>query len=327
MLSLYAFSELIICNVPEFSVLCSLITATGLSGSFMEDTYTLFAPTNGAFESIPMEIADELAENDDMMRETLLFHAVPEMELTVSDLVCGGEVMMANREMSTTTCTAEGFFQSGPGNLPDALPQIIARDGTACNGIIHAVDEVLIPSFEPPVVDPPVEAPTVVDPPVVNPPVEIPVTDDDSCKTLAEIICSLPEFDVLCTLVQSAGLVDVLSGDDVYTVFAPVDSAFTTLPPEVGNVIFQNLSLLPFVVLSHVVAGEVFSFDLSCGGQVLMASSAMTNTTCIDDDFYQVGQGNEADDLPKIISTNEVACNGVIHAIDQVIVPEEIMGL
>ena len=286
-----------------------MIGAAGLSASFSEDTYTVFAPTNSAFANIPVGIADELSESNDMMRNTILYHAAPEMVLRASNLTCGGEIMMANQEMSTTICTAEGVFQAGPFNLGDALPQIIARDGFACNGIIHAVDEVLLP--------------TLVETPILAPPVDV-EDEETGCEgSLAKVLCDLPQFTIVCSLIQTAGLTDVLSGEDTYTVFAPVNSAFASLPVAVPDI--TNASLLPFVILSHVVEGQVFSFNLSCGGEVTMASGATTNTTCVDDDLYQVGTANAADDLPKIISTDDVACNGVIHGIDQVIVPEEIV--
>ena len=308
--------ELILCNVPEFSTLCDLISTTGLSESFNEDTYTIFAPINTAFDSIPEGIADELAEDDEMLRETILYHAVPEMELLASNLVCDGEVMMANQEMSTTICTVAGVFQAGISNPPDALPQIIARDGVACNGIIHAVDQVLLPSLESPV--DPTPAPTVIDES------EAPtVGNETECETLVDVICDLPQFEILCALVGDAGLVDALSGEDDFTIFAPVNSAFEGLPEDLAESVITDAELLEFVLLSHAYSGELFSFDLTCGGEIAMVSTAETTTACEGDDLFQVGGANSADALPKIISADGVACNGVIHAIDNVIIPVE----
>jgi len=301
--------ETILCNVPEFSTICDLIGAAGLSESLNEDTYTIFAPINDAFDSLPEGIADSLAEDDDLLRNVILYHAVPEMEVLAENLVCDGNIMMANSEETTTQCTIDRVFQVGISNSPDALPQIIARDGEACNGIIHAIDQVLLPSLDTPI--DPTPAPSDGNE------TEVPET----CESIADVICDLEEFESLCALVGQAGLVDTLSGDDIFTVFAPVNSAFDNLPPGLADTVTAQADVLQFLLLTHVVSGEFLSSDLQCGGEISMVSTAETTTVCEDDDLFQSGGGNSAILLPKVTKADTLACNGVIHTVDVVILP------
>jgi hypothetical protein len=125
--------------------------------------------------------------------DVLLFHAVADMAVASTDLVCDGFVTMANGKDSQTVCDdeTEVVFQVGQDNLPDQLPAIIATDVEACNGVIHIVDNVMLPDgtfpdlTEAPVADPteaPVAGPTEA--PVADPteaPVDAPV---EECSTI-----------------------------------------------------------------------------------------------------------------------------------------------
>lgn len=71
----------------------------------------------------------------------------------------------------------------------------------------------------------------------------------------------------------------------------------------------------------HVVLEELLSTDLECGGLVTMANTRDTRTICEDHDLFQKGSGNTEENLPKIIGTDILACNGVIHVVDNVILP------
>ena len=291
--------------------MCDLIDLADLVTALSEDEFTIFAPVNAAFDSLPDTIADALAEDDGLLTDVILYHAVPGFELRADGLVCDGDVTMANFEETTTVCTAEGIFQVGPGNDPDAYPQIIARDGVACNGIIHAIDEIILPIIDIPGNE--TEAPTSFN--------ETLAPTEDECGTIAEVLCALPQFEILCALVGDAGLADALSGDDDFTVFAPVNAAFESLTLELADSIISDMDLLELVLLSHAASGDLFSTDLVCGGEIAMASGAETTTVCEDGMIFQVGAGNAPDSIPQIISVDGVACNGIIHAIDKVILP------
>ncbi|VEU37070.1 unnamed protein product [Pseudo-nitzschia multistriata] len=351
--------ETLICSVPEFGTLCELVDLADLGDSFNEDIFTIFAPTNDAFDSLPEIPA---LTDFEVLRDVLLYHTVPEVTLLSGNLVCDGDIMMGSKDFNetttTTTCVGEDIFQVGTGNSPDGLPLIIGFDAEACNGIIHAINQVILPTLTtlPPVaptpvpvdqipaptdsttapVDPPTPVPsdptnttivpttTPVDPvPPTFTPIESTATPTDvvSCQSIAELVCSLPQFELLCALVGDAGLASVLDGEEKFTVFAPINDAFTGLSEELASAIISDAELLTSVLLSHVVDDEVFSTDLECSGEVEMVSGEATTTICVSDRVFQSGDGNSADSLPEIIAADKIACNGVIHEIDRVILP------
>ena len=66
--------------------------------------------------------------------------------ITSSQLYCGGFIGMANGLVSETVCLNDVIYQAGIGNAVDALPEIIDTDIKASNGIVHVVDQVLLPT-------------------------------------------------------------------------------------------------------------------------------------------------------------------------------------
>jgi len=323
--------EKLICSVPEFSTLCDLSQAAGLGDALSDDIFTLFAPTNVAFDLVPAGIIEAISGVEDL-RRALLYHAVPEVVLRSEDLVCGAEVMMANRNATVTTCVNDEIYQVGSGNSPGSLPRIVAPDAVACNGVIHAVDQVILQGITPidqPTTTPENPTPSPIDPmsSPINPtpfPSLSPITSKPTktCQSISEVVCTLPEFETLCSLVGDADLTDALGSEDKFTLFAPINTAFESLSLEIADKVTDDVDFLENVLLSHAVAdNEVFSTDLVCNEKVVMSNGDKTTTICAGDKIYQAGEGNNPTNLPEIIAPNGVACNGVIHAIDHVILP------
>mmetsp|Transcript_45956 Transcript_45956/g.112128 ORF Transcript_45956/g.112128 Transcript_45956/m.112128 type:complete len:692 (+) Transcript_45956:127-2202(+) len=162
----------IACSLDDFSTLCAVLKSTGLDSAVGDPTaeLTVFAPTNEAFERIA-DIIPELTERELVF---LLLYHVTGGEITSTDLVCDGQLVMLNELSTTTVCTPDGgLFQVGVGNTSLDAPRIILPDVDACNGVIHAIDMVILPARA--ITDPPVPAPT--DPPVpapTDPPVPAP---------------------------------------------------------------------------------------------------------------------------------------------------------
>lgn len=122
--------------------MCELIGVFELSDALDEGTWTVFAPTNEAFSAV----ADTIADLDPaVILDILSFHAVQGTVVMSSDLVCDGFLTMVNEQDSQTLCEDGSIFQVGEGNSPDMLPEIDPADIPACNGVIHVVDNVMIP--------------------------------------------------------------------------------------------------------------------------------------------------------------------------------------
>jgi len=81
-------------------ILCELIETTGLSDDLSTDLWTMFIPTDEAFQALPESLMETLMEDDDALLDVLLFHAIPGDTINSTQLVCGGIVEMANGDES-----------------------------------------------------------------------------------------------------------------------------------------------------------------------------------------------------------------------------------
>lgn len=124
-------------------------------------------------------------------------------------------------------------------------------------------------------------------------------------------------FSTLVAAVQAAGLVDVLRGDGPFTVFAPTDEAFAALGQDTINNLLrpENRDQLVSILTYHVVPGEVFSADLA--GQRLSVASVQGDTIHIN-----ATHGSVMVDNATVITADVDASNGVIHVINEVILPD-----
>lgn len=104
------------------------------------------------------------------------------------------------------------------------------------------------------------------------------------------------------------------------TVFAPTDEAFRALPSNLLNQINSNPELLKRVLLAHVVPGEIYSRDLRNG------ASAMTLLNSYAIPFVVNNSGAKASDS-NIVQPDVKAFNGVVHVIDKVIIPNNMVSI
>jgi uncharacterized surface protein with fasciclin (FAS1) repeats len=143
--------EILCDNDGEYptSMMCEVIKMAEHEDDLGVDTWTIFAPTDDAFASIPPEIINELmgdASIGDMtgLSDLIAFHAVPGLALESTDLMCDGRTFMANDEFSITVCEGDRVYQVGKGNPTAVYPEITVTNIEACNGIIHLVSEVML---------------------------------------------------------------------------------------------------------------------------------------------------------------------------------------
>ncbi|PJF32584.1 MAG: hypothetical protein CUN52_00995, partial [Phototrophicales bacterium] len=124
------------------------------------------------------------------------------------------------------------------------------------------------------------------------------------------------DFTVLVQAVEAAGLVDALSAEGPFTIFAPTDAAFTALLEQLGmsaEELLANTELLTGVLQYHVVAGNLKAADLA-NGQTLTTLAGLDLTVTVDGSTVMI---NDA----TVIMADVAASNGVIHVIDKVLLP------
>ena len=119
-------------------------------------------------------------------------------------------------------------------------------------------------------------------------------------------------FTTLVAAVQAAGLVDTLKSEGPFTVFAPTDEAFAALPEGTVEGLLADPEALAKILTYPVIAGKVMSTDLSDG---------MTATTVNGADVTITTMGGVKINGANVISADIETSNGVIHVIDQVILP------
>lgn len=140
--------------------------------------------------------------------------------------------------------------------------------------------------------------------------------DHGDKKDIVDTAVAAGDFNTLATALEAADLVGTLKGDGPFTVFAPTDAAFAKLPAgTVENLLKpENKDQLVAVLTYHVVSGKVTS------DQVVNLSSATTvNGQDVD---IEVMDGAVHVDNATVVTADVMASNGVIHVIDEVILPE-----
>ena len=151
----------------------------------------------------------------------------------------------------------------------------------------------------------PMESPTDVASPVAD-------------ETIVGVASANPDFSTLVAAVSAAGLAETLGAPGPYTVFAPTNEAFEDLPAGLLDALLlpENKEILAQILTYHVVAGEVMSADVQPGKVPTVEGSDLTIKVQKDGDVKVNGADVEAVDVE--------ASNGVIHVIDEVLVPPNV---
>jgi uncharacterized surface protein with fasciclin (FAS1) repeats len=274
-------------RTPNLSILVqALVRADLVSTLDGEGSFTVFAPTNDAFNAF----LGNANINDipvDVLREVLLNHvvlgSVQSSQLStgyISTLATGP----ADNKLSMYVSTETGVNLNGVSNVLNGNANVIAS-----NGVIHVVDAVI-------------GLPTVVTFATADPNFEL-------------LVAALTRED------HTTDFVDVLSGEGLFTVFAPINSAFESLLADdldgigLGDIPLETLDT---VLKYHVIGGANVLSGTLTNGQVVTPLTGGTftiNTT----GGASITDGSNR--ISNIIAVDVQATNGVIHALDKVLLP------
>lgn len=130
-------------------------------------------------------------------------------------------------------------------------------------------------------------------------------------KDIVDTAVAAGNFKTLVTAVQAAGLVDTLKGKGPLTVFAPTDEAFAKIPKADLDALLKDKAKLSAVLTYHVVSVQVLAKDVKAGEVATVQGSALTITT----------DGGVKVNGAKVVGTDVMASNGVIHVVDTVLLP------
>jgi uncharacterized surface protein with fasciclin (FAS1) repeats len=275
----------------NLSVLAEAIDAAGLATTLSAaGPYTVFAPTNQAFLDLLAELKvskAELLANKELLTSVLTYH------------VLGSKVVSSAVPLGQPITTVQkGFFKAEASGSSlkitdgrNRVSNVVTANVAAQNGVVHIIDKVLLPA------------------------------DKNVVQTaIALSKAAQPEFSILVEAVVAAGLADTLSGNGPFTVFAPTDAAFAALLTELGGIskadLLANKALLTQVLTYHVVPGLVLKAQVPVGSAI---TTVQKETFTVNAALAITDQRSRS---AKIIATDVLASNGVIHVIDKVILPK-----
>jgi len=131
-------------------------------------------------------------------------------------------------------------------------------------------------------------------------------------KDIVDTAVGAGTFKTLATALGAADLVPTLKGKGPFTVFAPTDEAFAKIPKADLDALLKDKKKLAAVLTYHVVPGKVMAANVKAGKVKTVQGTEITITTT----------GGVMVNNAKVIKTDIVADNGVIHVIDTVIMPK-----
>ncbi len=268
----------------RFGTLNQALVNTGLQATLLQSgTFTVFAPTDDAFNALATELGitrAQLLADRALLTSVLQYH------------VLGSTVPRASVPLGRAiTPLAGGIFKvdSVGGNLVitdgrNRTSRITATDIGATNGVIHVVDRVLLPPN----------------------------------RNIVQTAQSLPQFSILVEAVVAANLQGALSGTGPLTVFAPTNDAFVALLGELGLTkaqLLANTALLTRVLTYHVLPNRTLKADITTGQAI---TTLQGGTFTIGSDLAITDSRARR---AGIAGTDVLTSNGVIHVIDRVILP------
>lgn len=273
----------------NFGTLVTAIQAAGLVDTLSDPdaSFTVFAPTDAAFEMIDSATLEALVADSDALNSVLLQHVVQGEVDSVTAFSLNGQ---------SATTVSGSMIPIGLNAETDTLTfggaNVTMTDIYTTNGIIHVIDMVVVGD---------VELPT-------------------PANNIVDVARENGNFTTLVAALEATGLDSVLADTDAeFTVFAPTDDAFALLGDDAINGLLADTDALSNILLNHVISGPAILQDAA----VTVAQS--------DDNLVEVA--NEAQvalslsgsnlfvNKSAVSATDVMADNGVIHVIDQVILP------
>lgn len=264
----------------QFSTLVAALERTNLVTTLQSaGPFTVFAPTNAAFNSLGVDLN---TLSDQELSDILLYHVLGGAAVLSTDLI-EGQTYASTASASGPNGSALSALieRSGSSVTLNGSVNVTTADVIADNGVIHVVDQVLLPL-------------DVVGHASAN----------GSFTSLVGALAAAP-----------GDLVSVLSGTGPFTVFAPTNSAFDDIASTVASLDPEQLAT---VLTYHVIGGaNVRSSDLTDNAEVTTVSGQIV-TVSLDEGAQLIDQTNTASD---IVLTDVQATNGVIHVLTRVIIP------
>lgn len=264
---------------PQFSILVQALTKAKLASTLdMAGTFTVFAPTNDAFNELFKKLKvsgiDQLSE--EALKPILLYHVLGTKAISTG--LTSGYVSTLSPSTGEKTVSLKVDITGGVKLNSSAM--VTKADIMASNGVIHVINQVLIP------------------------------------PTVADLAMQNSSFTTLVSAVAAAGLVPALSDPKAkLTVFAPTNDAFAKLTSVPSD--------LKPILLYHVLGSTVYASQVTTG----YAKTLSTYMTKPMDIYLNTTSGVKINNSATVVLADVVGTNGVIHVIDNVLLPPTVAGI
>lgn len=282
-------------SVPEAlednhrTILKELFDIAGINDAL--SNMTIFAPSEKALGDLPESMLEDMKSNPEKLKEFLLYHVgkpkTCQCEMTNNKLMPTG-VEGKHLRINTYNNGVIPFMDRKSAKYTVQCARVTHMDSEVCGGMIHSVDKVLLP-------------------PVGN---VIDIIKHDSKHT------------TFMELVELAEMKDELNdAEGPYTILAPTNGAFDNMNDELRKEIFADKEIASKVVRHHVLNEMVCCAGIS---RSFMFFDQSTKFTLLEDDVVSVRRSNGGylyADRAEVTTCDMVADNGVVHAIDRVLLP------
>ena len=273
---------------PTLSTLVTALKAGNLIKPLrVPGSFTVFAPTNAAFDALPKGVLANLLKpvNKASLDDLLTYHVLGDE--VHSNKFLDGEMLRTLEQKYVTVRLA------GKDILINSA-KVTTADIQASNGVIHIIDAVLLPSSAPPSPGPS---------PAPSP----------GTKNIVQLAEATPSLSTLVTALGAASLVKTLEGSGPFTVFAPTNDAFKSLPEGVlANLLLpKNKAKLADLLTFHVVSGDIHAADILDGERIKTVEGMYIMAAVNSSGVFL----NNA----KVTTADVNASNGVVHIIDAVL--------
>lgn len=269
----------------NFSLLEAAVVRANLTAVLSgKGPFTVFAPTNEAFAAAGFDTEAKInAAPVETIKKILLYHVVnEEIKSSAIQMTANAAVKTAAETNVFVTKNTGGVFVNGA--------TVTKADVMASNGVIHVINRVLMP------------AP----------------------GNIVELAQGNTNFSYLAAAVLrasqgSTNVAEVLSGAGPFTVFAPTNQAFINAGfATVASIQAADPNTLASIVTYHAISGRIFSSDLTEGATPATVNGGKVTITLAGGAKVK---GNKNTSASMVTAADLVATNGVVHVIDQVLLP------
>jgi len=274
-------------DTPELSILVDALVAANLTDALSGDgPFTVFAPSNSAFQKLDAEVLNNIIANPALLTSLLQYHVV-------SGDVSSGDLTNGPVQTLLSGQTVDVNVSGGMVTL-NGSSEVTTADIDASNGVIHIIDEVLFP-------------------------------EEFYAMTLAQIVAGSPDHTILLSALAKPELADLLAAASNptadLTVFAPTNAAFEGVLAALGKTSIDEIpvELLREIVTYHILGTSVTSDQLSNGDVATLLpgipGGPEYETVAVDiTDGVKINSAN-------VTAADLKAVNGVAHVVDAVLLP------